>query len=86
VGHVARMGEVRNAYKIENLKGRDYSEDLGVDCKIILEWILGYQLLIMYIKDVIFAIDMSKHHNACCILSDLFPYIKKCIQNFGRTT
>jgi hypothetical protein len=25
----------------ENLKGRDYSEDLGVDGKIILEWILG---------------------------------------------
>jgi hypothetical protein len=25
----------------ENLKGRDRSEDLGVDEKIILEWILG---------------------------------------------
>jgi hypothetical protein len=25
----------------ENLKGRDHSEDLGVDEKIILEWILG---------------------------------------------
>jgi hypothetical protein len=25
----------------ENLKGRDYSKDLGVDGKIILEWILG---------------------------------------------
>jgi hypothetical protein len=24
----------------ENLKGRDHSEDLGVDGKIILEWIL----------------------------------------------
>jgi hypothetical protein len=24
-----------------NLKGRDHSEDLGVDGKIILEWILG---------------------------------------------
>jgi hypothetical protein len=24
----------------ENLKGRDYAEDLGVDGKIILEWIL----------------------------------------------
>jgi hypothetical protein len=32
-----------NAYKIlvENLKGRDHSEDRGVDCKIILEWVLG---------------------------------------------
>jgi hypothetical protein len=27
----------------ENLKGRDYMEDLGVYGKIILEWILGKQ-------------------------------------------
>jgi hypothetical protein len=26
---------------LENLKGRDHSENLGVDRKIILEWILG---------------------------------------------
>jgi hypothetical protein len=26
---------------LENLKGGDYSEDLGVGGKIILEWILG---------------------------------------------
>jgi hypothetical protein len=26
---------------LENLKGRDHLEDLGVDGKIILEWILG---------------------------------------------
>jgi hypothetical protein len=26
---------------VENLKGRDHSEDLRVDGKIILEWILG---------------------------------------------
>jgi hypothetical protein len=25
----------------KNLKGRDHSEDIGVDKKIILEWILG---------------------------------------------
>jgi len=25
----------------ENLKGRDHAEDLGVDGRIILEWILG---------------------------------------------
>jgi hypothetical protein len=43
VGHVARMGEMRNAYKIwsENLKARDHSEDLGIDGKIILECITG---------------------------------------------
>jgi len=26
---------------LENLKGRDHSEDLGVDGRIISEWILG---------------------------------------------
>jgi len=43
IGHVACIGEIRNVYKIfwsENLKGRDHSEDLGTDYKIILEWIL----------------------------------------------
>jgi hypothetical protein len=41
-GHVACMGEMRNAYRIvvENQKGRDHLEDLGIDGKIILEWIL----------------------------------------------
>jgi hypothetical protein len=28
-------------FSLENLKGRDHSEDLGVDGKIILEWTLG---------------------------------------------
>jgi hypothetical protein len=42
-GHVARMKTIRNAYKYwtENLKGRDNSEDLGIDERLILEWILG---------------------------------------------
>jgi hypothetical protein len=26
---------------LKNLKGRDHSDDLGVDGKILLEWILG---------------------------------------------
>jgi hypothetical protein len=40
-GHVADMGEVRNAYKVwsENLKGKEHSQDLGVDGRIILDWI-----------------------------------------------
>jgi len=39
--HVARMGELRNAYNIlEKLKGRDHFEELGVYGMIILEWIL----------------------------------------------
>jgi hypothetical protein len=32
---------VHTKFWSENLKGRDVSEDLGVDGKIILEWILG---------------------------------------------
>jgi hypothetical protein len=42
-GHVACMGEVRNAYNILVGKSeeKNHSEDLGVDGKIILEWILG---------------------------------------------
>jgi hypothetical protein len=37
------MGDMRNAYKIlsEKLKGREYSEDLGVYRRIILECISG---------------------------------------------
>jgi hypothetical protein len=37
------MGEIRNVCKtlVEELEGRDHSEDLGVDGRIILEWILG---------------------------------------------
>jgi hypothetical protein len=39
--HVARMDEMRNAYKVVvNLKGRHHSEDLGVNGRIILEFIL----------------------------------------------
>jgi hypothetical protein len=42
VEHIACLGEMANAYKIllENLKGRDHLEDLGIDGRIILEYIL----------------------------------------------
>jgi hypothetical protein len=37
------MGNMRNEYIVwlENLKGRNHLEDLGIDGKIILEWMLG---------------------------------------------
>jgi hypothetical protein len=37
------MGDLRNAYEIlvGNLNIRDHLGDLGLDGKIILEWILG---------------------------------------------
>jgi hypothetical protein len=41
--HIACMGEMRNAYKIlvRRPEGRDHLEDLGIDGRISLEWILG---------------------------------------------
>jgi hypothetical protein len=43
IGHIACMGGMRNAYKfwLGNLKGRDHAEDLGIDGRIILDWIFG---------------------------------------------
>jgi len=43
VEHVARLVEMKYAYRllVRKLKGRDHSEDLGIDEKIILEGILG---------------------------------------------
>jgi hypothetical protein len=37
-GHAARMGEIRNVYKtfVEKTEGKNHSEDLGIDGKIIL--------------------------------------------------
>jgi hypothetical protein len=40
VGYIAHIGDMRHTFWLENLKGRDHSEDLGIDRKIILEWIL----------------------------------------------
>jgi hypothetical protein len=40
-GHVARMGEKKDVYRVwwGNLKERDHLEDPGVDGRIILRWI-----------------------------------------------
>jgi hypothetical protein len=42
-GQVACMGEVRTVYKIVARKpeGKDHLEDLGIDGRIIVHWILG---------------------------------------------
>jgi len=44
----------------ESLKGRDYSEDLGVDGKIILEWILENQW------DDMDRIHLAQDRENCC--------------------
>jgi hypothetical protein len=38
--HVASMGEMKNEHKfwLKTLNGMDHSEDLGVNAKLILEW------------------------------------------------
>jgi hypothetical protein len=41
--HVARIGEINNAYKTwsENLNRRDHLENIGVEGRIILKWFLN---------------------------------------------
>jgi hypothetical protein len=44
MGNVARMGEMRNAYTqfwLESLKQRNRLENLDVNIRMILKWILG---------------------------------------------
>jgi len=43
MGYLACIGGMRNAYNFwpGNLKRRQHVEDLGIDGRIILEWILG---------------------------------------------
>jgi hypothetical protein len=40
-GHVARMGDRRGTYRVlvGDLRLRDHSQDVGVDGRVILEWI-----------------------------------------------
>jgi hypothetical protein len=42
-GHICHMEEMRNVTEIllEGLKGREHSEDMRLNRRIILEWILG---------------------------------------------
>jgi hypothetical protein len=42
-GQAARIGDMRNAYNImvRKPKGRVHLEDIGIDGKIMLVWILG---------------------------------------------
>jgi hypothetical protein len=43
------MGQMRNAYIFsEDLKGRDYLENIGVDKKMILKCILKKQYMILW--------------------------------------
>jgi hypothetical protein len=39
VGHVTCMGEIRNAQKVftGKLEGRDHTEDIGIDRKLLLQ-------------------------------------------------
>jgi hypothetical protein len=43
---IAHMGETRNVvtFWLENMKGREHVEDLGVDGRIILECVLEKQV------------------------------------------
>jgi hypothetical protein len=40
VVHMERW-EVRKIFWLESLKGREHSEDLGVEGRIVIKWILG---------------------------------------------
>jgi hypothetical protein len=42
-GYIVRKGrrEMHRIFWLGHLKGREYLEDLGVDEKIILDWVLG---------------------------------------------
>jgi hypothetical protein len=45
VGYVAHMGDMRNTYnfRLEYLYARDHLEDLGINGKITLQYILNRQ-------------------------------------------
>jgi hypothetical protein len=41
--HVVRIGEMKNAYivLVGKPEGRDHSENLRIDGRVVFEWILG---------------------------------------------
>jgi hypothetical protein len=43
IQHTWQRGDVHTVFWLENLKGREHTEEPGTDGKIILEWILGKQ-------------------------------------------
>jgi hypothetical protein len=51
-GHVALVGEMKDAYEIlvGNREWEKHSEDLGVDERIILKWMLGKQCWRVWIE------------------------------------
>jgi hypothetical protein len=61
VGHVACMGKMRYVYKIwvRDVKGRDHSEDVDVNGRIILEWTTGKYLLTYLLTYLLYLLTYS---------------------------
>ena len=82
-GHVARMEGRRGAYRVlvrrEGLRDRDYSEDLGVDGKIVLKWIFRK------LDGVMGCIDLAEDRATWrfCECSDEPSGFIKCGEFFG---
>jgi hypothetical protein len=64
-GHVVCMLDLRNVYRIlvGKLKGRNCLEDLGVDGRIILKWIIRKQGWMVWIRFIWLLIGTCEHSN-----------------------
>ena len=69
-GHLARRGrrKVHPGFWCGNLKERDHVDDLDVDGRIILEWILTFSRLMTYIYIYIYICLTAPQTSRCCIL------------------